>query len=83
MSRFAIRYPYLDDPAYVAQRRTLARGEVRRILGGRASNLWPEPIDLLEIPNTRDPFAFALDQDPEPIVVFARPHGLPLMQPTP
>src|SRR5437660_7788936 len=51
-----IRYPHLDDPGYVAQRRTLARGEVRRIMGGRTSNLWPEPIDLLEVPNTRDPF---------------------------
>src|SRR5436190_13081069 len=73
-----IRYPYLDDPAYVAQRRTLARGEVRRILGGRASNLWPEPIDLLEVANARDAFTFPIDHDPEPVVVFARPRGLPL-----
>jgi hypothetical protein len=73
-----VRYPYLDDPAYVARRRELARGEVRRILGGRVSNLWPEPIDLLEVANTRDPFAFAQDEAPEPIVVFGRPHGSPL-----
>jgi hypothetical protein len=71
------RYPILDDPAYVQQRRALARAEVRVILGNRHSNLWPEPLDLLEIENTRDPFAFAEDptRGGEPIVVYARPHG--------
>jgi hypothetical protein len=71
------RYPILDDPAYVQQRRALARAEVRAILGNRHSNLWPEPLDLLEIENTRDPFAFAADstRGGEPIVVYARPHG--------
>src|SRR5216684_1305479 len=72
-------YPILDDPAYVQQRRALARAEVRAILGNRHSNLWPEPIDLLEIEESRDPFSFgAIGQDgreSEPIVVFARPHG--------
>ncbi len=71
-------YPRLDDRADVAQRRTLARTEVA-ILGNRGSNLWPEPIDLLELENTRDAFTFAPDDDDrEPIVVFARPHGQPL-----
>src|SRR5262245_66037858 len=37
-----LHYPRLDDPADVAQRRTLARTEVS-ILGNRVSNLWPEP----------------------------------------
>src|SRR5207302_2760744 len=71
------RYPILDDPAYVQQRRALARAEVRAILGNRHSNLWPEPLDLLEIENTRDPFAFADDpaRGGEPIIVYARPHG--------
>ena len=53
-----IRYPYLDDADYVARRRTQARTEVRRVLGSGGSNLWPQPIDLLEIANSRDAFAF-------------------------
>lgn len=71
------RYPILDDPAYVQQRRALARAEVRAILGNRHSNLWPEPLDLLEVENTRDPFVFADDaaRDNEPIVVYTRPQG--------
>ena len=71
------RYPILDDPTYLLQRRALARAEVRAILGNRLSNLWPEPLDLLEIENTRDPFAFSLDgeRNAEPIVVFTRPQG--------
>jgi hypothetical protein len=56
-----INYPYLDDPEYVAGRRALARAEARRVLGSRSSNLWPEPLDLLEMINTRDPFTFARD----------------------
>ena len=71
-----IRYTYLDDPEYVARRRELARSEVRLVLGRAASNLWPEPIDLLEIPNSRDAFAFSQSGvDTEPITVVARPHG--------
>lgn len=71
------RYPILDDPTYVAQRRALARAEVRGILSHRHSNLWPEPLDLLEIDNTRDPFTFASGSAPgsEPVVVYARPQG--------
>lgn len=71
------RYPILDDPAYVQQRRALARAEVRSVLGNRHSNLWPEPLDLLEMANTRDPFAFSTDglRTAEPVVVYARPSG--------
>ena len=73
----ANRYPILDDPSYVQQRRALARAEVRAILGNRHSNLWPEPLDLLEVENTRDPFGFSLDgvRAGEPIVVYTRPQG--------
>ena len=72
-----IRYPILDDPTYVQQRRTLTRAEVRAILGNRHSNLWPEPLDLLEVENTRDPFLFSAEnlRTSEPIVVYARPQG--------
>src|SRR5438445_13512020 len=71
------RYPILDDPIYVQQRRALARAEVRTVLGNRNSNLWPEPLDLLEIENTRDPFAFTDDpsRGREPIVVYTKPQG--------
>jgi hypothetical protein len=75
-----IRYPVLDEADYVSQRRALARAEVRAILGNRHSNLWPEPIDLIELENPRDLFTFGADEhagpDSEPIVVFARPHGV-------
>src|SRR6516165_7784373 len=78
-----IQYPVLDDPNYVAGRRELARTEARQVLGNRSSNLWPEPIDLLEVANTRDPFTFGHDGKSgvhpvsldEPIVIFAHPHG--------
>src|SRR5579872_1829163 len=73
-----VRYPHLDDADYVSQRRTHARGELR-VLGSGGSNLWPQPIDLLEIANSRDPFAFTPPSaDLEPITVMARPHGQPL-----
>jgi hypothetical protein len=83
-----IQYPVLDDPSYVAGRRELARTEARQILGNRSSNLWPEPIDLLEITNTRDPFTFGHDGKTtlqpvsldEPIVIFAHPHGRALSE---
>src|SRR5260370_8836398 len=74
-----IRYPVLDQAGYVAERRKLARAEVHAILGSRHSNLWPEPIDLVELEDTRDRFNFVADgedgRDCEPIVVFAQPHG--------
>ncbi len=71
------RYPILDDPTYVQQRRSLTRAEMRIVLGNRQSNLWPEALDLLEVENTRDAFAF---QDEslrvnEPIAIFTKPHG--------
>ncbi len=86
-----VNYPKLDSAEYVAGRRALARAELRIVLGNRSSNLWPEPVDLLEAANTRDPFTYARDgatkslsrtvlaatgpQAPEPVVVFARPRG--------
>jgi len=72
------RYPILDDPIYVQQRRALARAEVRAILGNRHSNLWPEPLDMFELDNTRDPFTFADEaiRAGEPIIVYTKPHGL-------
>ncbi len=72
-----LRYPLLDQAQYVAQRRALARAEARLVLGSRQNSLWPEPVDLLEIENTRDRFAFPVDKarDTEPILVFARPQG--------
>ncbi len=83
-----IQYPVLDDADYVAGRRELARSEARLVLGNRSSNLWPEPIDLLDVVNTRDPFTFAHDGKTavppasldEPIVVFAHPHGQALSE---
>ncbi len=73
-----INYPRLDDPTYVAERRTLARAEVRRILSNRTSNLWPEPLDLLEVPNTRDPFTFA-PRPPAPAEAAGNPLGFSLL----
>jgi hypothetical protein len=81
-----IEYPVRDDAVYVAARRAQARSEARRILGSRSSNLWPEPVDLLEIANTRDPFTFAAQRRAgppdleEPVVVFAHPHGQTLAE---
>src|SRR5436309_3565249 len=56
-----VNYPQLDSAAYVAGRRALARAECRTVLGNRSSNLWPEPLDLLELANTRDPFTYGRD----------------------
>src|SRR6516165_3674055 len=68
-----VNYPQLDSAEYVAGRRALARAECRIVLGNRTSNLWPEPLDLLELANTRDPFTFAREAaDPlarEPVLV--------------
>jgi len=80
-----IEYPVRDDASYIAARRAHAHAEARRVLGSRSSNLWPEPVDLLEIPNTRDPFVFPADhREPvsleEPIVIFAHPHGQTLAE---
>jgi hypothetical protein len=70
-----IHYPVLDDAGYVSRRRTLARAEARRVLANRGSNLWPEPIDVLDLHNTRDPFSFRGKDELEPVLVFARPQG--------
>jgi hypothetical protein len=74
-----IHYPVLDDAAYVSRRRTLARAEARRVLANRGSNLWPEPIDVLDLHNTRDPFSFRARDEMEPVLVFARPQGQNLL----
>jgi hypothetical protein len=74
---------YLDpeDVDYVLGRRALARAEVHCVLSGR-SNVWPEPVDLLEVVNTHDAFVATGStswlEAAEPIVVFARPGGEPL-----
>lgn len=80
-----IRYPILDDAGYVRTRRAQARAEVRGVLHSRFSNLWPEPIDLLEVVNGHDAFPMpsaSMAEESlgatEPIVVLARPHGQPL-----
>jgi hypothetical protein len=72
-----LEYPELNDPDYVATRRRLARHEMRRVLGNRATNLWPEPVDVLEVGNTRDAFTgqSAEELSREPVLVFARPQG--------
>lgn len=75
----ALYYPHLDDAGYVSSRREQARTEARRILASRSSNLWPEPLEVLELHNTRDPFTFARSDktavELEPVLVFARPQG--------
>jgi hypothetical protein len=58
-----VNYPQLDSAEYVIGRRALARAECRAVLGNRSSNLWPEPLDLLELVNTRDPFTYGRDAD--------------------
>jgi hypothetical protein len=70
-----INYPRLDDPAYVAELRARVRAEARRILTNRTSNLWPEPIDVVEIPNTQDPFTFACNGDVNTETGTAAPPG--------
>ncbi len=70
------KYSALDDSEYVEQRRALARTEARVILGQRQIPVWPEPLDLWNVPNHRDAFTnSAIDSQAEPIVVFARPQG--------
>jgi hypothetical protein len=79
-----VNYPQLDSAEYVAGRRALARAECQAVLGNRTSNLWPEPLDLLELANTRDPFTYGRDTSGdrplarEPVLVLARPHGEPI-----
>ncbi|MCI0639985.1 MAG: hypothetical protein L0Y72_00385 [Gemmataceae bacterium] len=75
----AVHYPVLDDLPYVQERRARARSEVHAVLSRRSTNLWPEPVDVLEVTNDRDFFSFASEDnlvaEQEPITVFARPHG--------
>ncbi len=84
-----IEYPRLDDPKDVVLRRALARAEAQYVLGTSRASLWPELVDLLDLPNNRDPFQFSeadyaaaadtqqgiLPGHREPILVFARSHG--------
>ncbi len=76
------RYPILDDPTYIQQRRALTHAEMRIVLSNRQSNLWPEAIDLLEIDNTRDAFTFHDEaaRAGEPVAIFTRPHGQALRE---
>ncbi|MBI3409735.1 MAG: hypothetical protein HY040_15450, partial [Planctomycetes bacterium] len=77
-----VRYQPGEGAEHGRLRRELARAEVRRVLSNRFSNLWPEPIDLLEIADGRVAASSAADtehgapaDDREPIVIFARPNG--------
>ena len=72
-----LRYPHIEDADDVAWRRRMVREEVRFILGRSGNRSWPQPLDVLELDRHRDPFAFPTS-DPEPVLVLARPHGLPL-----
>jgi hypothetical protein len=74
-----LRYPNLEDAADVAWRRRMVREEVRFVLGRSTNRSWPQPLDLLELDRPRDAFAFSTG-DPEPVLVLARPHGLPLTE---
>ncbi|MFO0864305.1 MAG: hypothetical protein U0744_06550 [Gemmataceae bacterium] len=74
-----LRYPSLEDADDVSWRRRMVREEVRFILGRSGNRSWPQPLDLLELNRPRDAFAFSTS-DPEPVLVLARPHGLPLAE---
>jgi hypothetical protein len=76
-----IVYPRLDDREFVKVRRDHARFEAKRCLGLRKTNLLPEPIDLLEVPNEQDEFTFPRPGQlsaREPVLVFAKVHALPV-----
>jgi uncharacterized C2H2 Zn-finger protein len=67
-----------DTPQSSARRRALARDEIRVVLANRTSNLWPEPVDLLELASIGESFApgdEAGDDELQPVAVLARPHG--------
>jgi hypothetical protein len=67
-----------DTPESSARRRALARDEIRVVLANRTSNLWPEPVDLLEMASTGESFApgdEVGDDELQPVAVLARPHG--------
>jgi hypothetical protein len=67
-----------DIPEKAAAKRAIARAEVRTVLANRASNLWPEPVDLLAIGDLDGEIANAAESDDieaEPVIVLERPHG--------
>jgi hypothetical protein len=72
-----------DTPQIAARRRALARDEIRVVLANRSSNLWPEPVDLLELTSLGESFVTGDqtgDDDTEPVAVLSRPHGETLAQ---
>jgi len=69
-------YEDLQTPQEAARRRAVARDEVRRVLARRASNVWPEPLDLLEGESEAEDSAGEEEaQDRDPIIALAQPHG--------
>jgi hypothetical protein len=74
----SVNYDDLDTPQNAARRRQLARNEVCSVLANRASNLWPEPVDLLELAGVGEEVVAgeeAAEEEREPVAVLARPHG--------
>src|SRR5262249_7177534 len=82
-----VHYPALDDRELIKELREQIYFQCKRVLGRSSrnrqplSNLLPEPLDYLEVPNDRDTFAVSnprqLSQY-EPILVFEMVHGQPL-----
>jgi hypothetical protein len=76
-----LAYPLLDNRAYVKARRDHAWFEAKKVFGNRKTNLLPEPLDYLEIPNDQDAFAFPHSKQlasKEPVLVLEKVHGRPL-----
>lgn len=71
-----LRYPHPEDEQDAALRRRLLRQEVEHVLARRPSALWPQPVDLLEMPGAQASASAAAE--PDPVLVLARPTGLPL-----
>ena len=76
-----LMYPRLDDRDFVKARRDHAWFEAKKCMGLSKTNLLPEPLDFLEVPNLQDDFAFpraGVLSTREPVLVFAKVHGEPL-----
>jgi hypothetical protein len=69
-------YEDLQAPQDAARRRAAARDEVRQVLARRTSNVWPEPLDLLDGDESAD--TDEETRDSEPIIALAHPHGATL-----
>ena len=65
----------LRNPHDAERRRAAARVEVRHVLAHRASNVWPEPLDMLDGDDPGSHGNEEEDRDSEPIIVLARLHG--------